>query len=225
MDVSGRVTSQTRSTSCMCTERWWRSVIASRSALSWRRKVGLSRAGSSENFQGGVVMGRLWRRLRHRANPRLKLQLMNDSGRVSHCTELLSPLGHVTTRRMFSGRALYIDELCMALILRDTFYLKVDDAHRALFESAGCKPFTYDGKNGEVHVLSYYTAPDEAMESPAEMIPWARRALAAAVAARAKAPKKKAATAKAPAKKAAAKKAPSKKAAARKPAAKKTATP
>ena len=155
---------------------------------------------------------------------------MNDSGLVSHCIELLSPLGHVTTRRMFSGRALYIDELCMALILRDTFYLKVDDAHRALFESAGCKPFTYDGKNGEVHVLSYYTAPDEAMESPAEMIPWARRALAAAVAARAKAPKKKAAAAKTPARKAAtrkvaAKRAPATQVAANKPAARKTAKP
>jgi DNA transformation protein len=39
-----------------------------------------------------------------------------------------------------------------------------------------------------VHSLGYYTAPEEAMESPAEMAPWARRGLAAAVAARAKAP-------------------------------------
>ena len=150
---------------------------------------------------------------------------MNDSGLVSHCIELLSPLGRVTSRRMFSGHGLYIDGLCMALILRDTFYLKVDDTHRAQFEAAGCTPFSYAGKNGEVHVLSYYTAPDEAMESPAEMVPWARRALAAAVAARAKAPakKKKAAAAKVPAKKAAAKKVVAKKAAATKAPAKKTA--
>ena len=107
---------------------------------------------------------------------------------------------------MFGGHALYIDGLCMALIIQDMLYLKVDDAHRALFERAGCKPFTYAGKNDEVHVMSYYTAPEEAMESPAEMLPWARRGLAAAVAARAKAPpaRKKAAAAK---KKAVAKKA------------------
>jgi DNA transformation protein len=131
---------------------------------------------------------------------------MSDSGFVSHCLELLSPLGRTSSRRMFGGHALYIDGLCMALIIQDMLYLKVDDAHRALFERAGCKPFTYAGKNDEVHVMSYYTAPEEAMESPAEMLPWARRGLAAAVAARAKAPpaRKKAAAAK---KKAVAKKA------------------
>ena len=162
---------------------------------------------------------------------------MSDSGFVSHCLELLSPLGRTSSRRMFGGHALYIDGLCMALIIQDTLYLKVDDTHRALFERAGCKPFTYAGKNDEVHVMSYYTAPEEAMESPAEMQPWARRALAAAAAARAKAPpaRKKAAAAKAPAgkvaagkvaaKKVAAKKVAAKKAPARKVAAKKAAKP
>jgi DNA transformation protein and related proteins len=147
---------------------------------------------------------------------------MSDTGFVSHCLELLSPLGSTSSRRMFGGHALYIDGLCMALIISDTLYLKVDDAHRALFERAGCKPFTYAGKHDEVHVMSYYTAPEEAMESPAEMMPWARRGLAAAVAARAKAPPKKKAPAKAaPAEKAAARKAAAGPVASRKVAAKK----
>ena len=147
---------------------------------------------------------------------------MNDSGFVSHCLELLSPLGRTSSRRMFGGHALYIDGLCMALIIQDTLYLKVDDTHRALFERTGCKPFTYKAKNLDVHSLSYYTAPEEAMESPAEMLPWARRALAAAVAARAKAPpKKKAGAKKAAAKPVTARKAPAKKATATKVAARK----
>jgi DNA transformation protein and related proteins len=146
---------------------------------------------------------------------------MNDSGLVSHCLELLSPLGRTSSRRMFGGRALYIDDLCMALIFGDALYLKVNDDSRAAFERAGCRPFIYETKDGDHQALGYYTAPDEAMESPAEMIPWARRALAAAVAARAKAPKKKAAAAKAPAKKVAAKKGPPSKVAARKSVAKK----
>jgi DNA transformation protein len=131
---------------------------------------------------------------------------MSDSGLVSHCLELLAPLGRTSSRRMFGGHALYIDGLCMALIIQDTLYLKVDDTSRPLHERAGSRPFTYETKHGERHALGYYTAPEEAMESPAEMVPWARRALAAAVAARAKAPaKKKAASKKAPAKVAAAK--------------------
>ena len=154
---------------------------------------------------------------------------MSDSGFVSHCLELLSPLGRTSSRRMFGGRALYIDDLCMALIFGDSLYLKVDDASRSAFEQAGCRPFVYVTKDGEHQTLSYYTAPEEAMESPAEMVPWARRGLAAAIAARAKAPpaKKKPAAARqaaagtAPAKKVAAKKSPAKKAAAGKVAAKK----
>jgi DNA transformation protein len=156
---------------------------------------------------------------------------MNDSGLVSHCLELLAPLGRTSSRRMFGGHALYIDGLCMALIIQDTLYLKVDDTSRPLLERAGSRPFTYETKHGERHALGYYTAPEEAMESPAEMVPWARRALAAAVAARAKAPARKKAAAKttaakkAPAKAAAAKKAPvkvaAKKAAPAKPAPKK----
>ncbi len=165
---------------------------------------------------------------------------MNDSGLVGHCLELLSPLGRTSSRRMFGGRALYIDDLCMALIFGDALYLKVNDDSRATFERAGCRPFIYETRDGDHQSLNYYTAPDEAMESPAEMIPWARRALAAAVAARAKAPRKKAAAAKEPAKKSPAKKvgarkvaepkAPARKtvaskAAAGRPVAKKTARP
>ena len=156
---------------------------------------------------------------------------MNDSGFVSHCLELLSPLGSTSSRRMFGGHALYVDGLCMALIIQDTLYLKVGDATRALFEREGCKPFTYTAKNQDIHSLGYYTAPDEAMESPAEMLPWARRGLAAAVAARAKAaPKKKAPARKAVVEQVVARKVPArnvaaKKVAARKPAPKKAAKP
>ena len=138
---------------------------------------------------------------------------MSDSGFVSHCLELLAPLGRTSSRRMFGGHALYVDGLCMALIIQDTLYLKVDDTSRALFERAGCKPFTYTTKKMDIHSLGYCTAPDEAMESPAEMLPWARRALVAAVAARAR---KKPAARKSPAAKAVVKKAPAKRVAAKK---------
>jgi len=154
---------------------------------------------------------------------------MIDKGFVDHCLELLAPLGATRARRMFSGYGLYIDELCVALILRDTtMYLKVDDTSRDAFVAAGCKPFTYEmKKSGEIKSLGYFTAPDEAMESPAEMLPWARRALAAAIAARAAKPvkKKKTGVKAAPAKKLVAKKVAMKKPAANKAAAKTSARP
>ena len=107
---------------------------------------------------------------------------------VMHCRELLSPLGAVRVRRMFGGHGFYVDELFIALIAQERFYLKVDATTRANFETAGCTPFIYDGAGKSV-ALGYFSAPEEAMESPPLMQPWARLALAAALRARAAKPR------------------------------------
>jgi DNA transformation protein and related proteins len=106
---------------------------------------------------------------------------------VGHCTELLSGLGTVRVRRMFGGHGLYVDEVFIALIAGERLYLKVDENSRARFEAAGCEAFTYDAKGQQVS-LGYWSAPVEAMDSPALMLPWARLALQAAVRARAAKP-------------------------------------
>ena len=104
---------------------------------------------------------------------------------VSYCLELLAPLGVPRARRMFGGHGFYVDDLFLALIVNERFYLKVDEQTRAVFEAAGCEPFTYPGRDGRVLVMSYWTAPDEALDGPEAMRPWARRALDAALRARA----------------------------------------
>ena len=107
-----------------------------------------------------------------------------------HCTELLAPLGPVRTRAMFGGRGIYVDGLFMALIAYEQLYLKTDAETRPKFEAAGCEPFHYTTKDGERVAMSYYRPPEEAMESPVLMQPWARLAFAAALRAQAaKAPK------------------------------------
>lgn len=112
-----------------------------------------------------------------------------------HCTELLAPLGAVRVRRMFGGHGFYVDGLFLALILGEQLYLKADAETRPRFEAEGCAPFRYTktGKNGqpdESVSLSYYRPPEEAMESPALMQPWARLALQAALRAQAAKTKK-----------------------------------
>ncbi len=121
---------------------------------------------------------------------------MATSELVNYCVELLSPLGGTRVRRMFGGHGFYIDELFVALIAGERLYLKVDAQTRPLFEAAGCVPFVYDA-SGKSVALGYFSAPDDAMESPPAMQPWARHALSAAL--RARAAKPRAAT---PAKKA-----------------------
>lgn len=112
-----------------------------------------------------------------------------DTELVDHCRELLAPMGAVRSRRMFGGHGLYVDELFVAIIAFGRLYLKADATTRPHFEAAACQPFVYDGAGKQV-TLGYFTAPDDAMESPAVMQPWARLALEAALRGRAaKAPK------------------------------------
>jgi len=128
--------------------------------------------------------------------------------------EMLSQLGPVRVRRMFGGQGLYVDDLFMAIIDDGQLFLKSDEANRERFDAAGCVPFIFPNKDGEAVVTSYRRPPEEALESPPLMLPWARLAMEAALrAANAKKPK-------APAKRPAAKKASaSKKAASKKTAA------
>lgn len=105
---------------------------------------------------------------------------------VSHCLELLASLGAMRARRMFGGWGLYAGDVFVALIAQERLYLKVDDSSRERFAGAGCEPFVYTGQ-GKPVTMSYWTAPDDAMDSPALMAPWARLALQAALAARARA--------------------------------------
>jgi DNA transformation protein and related proteins len=128
---------------------------------------------------------------------------------VAHCTELLGSVGAVRARRMFGGHGLYVDELFVAIVVLERLYLKVDSQTRPAFEAAGSVPFVYDRKTQAV-ALGYFSAPEEAMESPPAMQPWARLALAAALRARAAKPRAKAPVKKAAPRKGSASSAPKK---------------
>ena len=119
---------------------------------------------------------------------------------AAHCVELLSPLGHARSRRMFGGHGFYVDDIFIALIFGDRLYLKADATTRSRFEAAGCEPFVYDGAGKQV-TMNYWTAPDDAMESPMLMLPWARLAMEAGLRARNTKPAKRLSPARAPAKK------------------------
>lgn len=94
--------------------------------------------------------------------------------------ELLAPIGRITARRMFGGAGLYADGLIVGLEVAGSLYLKTDDRTRQAFADAGGQPFVYDGKDQPV-TMSYWTPPEEAMDSSEAMQPWARLALEAAL--------------------------------------------
>jgi DNA transformation protein len=102
---------------------------------------------------------------------------------AAYAVELLATVGRVAARRMFGGYGLYCDGTMFALIADDVLYLKADDGNRGAFERAGATPFVYEA-NGKRTVMSYFRAPDEALESREVAAPWARSAYAAALRAR-----------------------------------------
>jgi len=99
---------------------------------------------------------------------------------MEHYIELLSPLGAVRSRAMFGGHGLYCDGQFIAIVADGELYLKTDDLSRPEFDRAGCRPFVFesDGKRAE---MRYCSVPDEALETPQEMRPWAELALQAAL--------------------------------------------
>ncbi|MFS2033964.1 TfoX/Sxy family protein [Polaromonas sp. CT11-55] len=115
-----------------------------------------------------------------------------------YCCELLSGVGPCVAKRMFGGFGISTGGLTFALVADlgggEILWLKADEATRGLFEAQGCSRFTYEmTRNGvrSPHSLGYYSAPEEAMESPSLMLPWARLALECALRARAAKPAKK----------------------------------
>jgi DNA transformation protein and related proteins len=106
---------------------------------------------------------------------------------VTHVLELLAALGSVSARRMFGGHGIYCDGLFIAIVLDEVLYLKADDHSRADFERAGCEMFSYS-RQGRMAKLNFYRAPEDALDAPQHMLPWGKKALAAALRARAAKP-------------------------------------
>lgn len=93
---------------------------------------------------------------------------------------------------MFGGFGISTSGLTLALVADlgggEKLWLKADAGTRSLYEAHGCERFTYEMTRNGVsapHSLNYYAAPEEAMESPAVMLEWARVALECALKARA----------------------------------------
>ena len=106
--------------------------------------------------------------------------MSSSRGFCDYVVELLSPLGGIRARRMFGGYGIYREDLMFALIAEDVLYFKCDEQARLPFQDAGSEPFVYESK-GRRTVMSYWKAPDESMDSPALLLPWARLGFEAAL--------------------------------------------
>lgn len=95
-------------------------------------------------------------------------------------SELLAPLGRVTTRRMFGKTGVFCDGVMLGMVTANSLYFRVDDDNRSAFEEARSSPPLNYAKKGELIDLSFWRAPDRLFDDPDEFLEWARAALGAA---------------------------------------------
>lgn len=99
---------------------------------------------------------------------------------IEHLLDLMRDLGPVSSRKMFGGHGIYRGNVMFGLVAFQVLYLKADDGNRALFEAESLEPFMYEGQKKPIQ-MSYYRAPDQALESPHIMLEWAEHAYQAAL--------------------------------------------
>ena len=104
---------------------------------------------------------------------------------IDYLKELFQAFGEVQMRRMFGGHGIFYQGLMFALVTGEQLYFKVDKALACEYQSKGLGPFEYTRQN-KIVKLSYYQAPEEALEDPDELVKWANASFDVAVKANAK---------------------------------------
>lgn len=102
---------------------------------------------------------------------------------LNYVLEQLHPMGGITHKRMFGGVGISRHQLFFGLIADDTLYLKVDDANRDAFATAGSEPFKPFGGD---KAMSYWSTPLEALEDRDALAEWAGKGIEAAARAKSK---------------------------------------
>ncbi|WP_131749036.1 TfoX/Sxy family protein [Frankia sp. Cppng1_Ct_nod] len=95
---------------------------------------------------------------------------------AQHVLDQVEPLGGMTLRRFFGGWALCHAGRQVAMVM-DTFYVKVADVQRPIWEAAGSRPFTYQAAGRTVTVRAYYSVPDDALDDRGALTDLVRHAI------------------------------------------------
>jgi DNA transformation protein len=99
---------------------------------------------------------------------------------VQSLHEVFERLGRIETRRMFGGHGVWHEGRMIALVAKDTLYLKSDAGSAEHFDRLNLPPFTYV-REGKAMPMSYRLAPADLFEDREEAALWGRRAYEAAL--------------------------------------------
>ena len=98
---------------------------------------------------------------------------------IAYLHELLEPVGKVSARAMFGGWGVYVDGIIIGIVVEGRLYLKADALSEPRFIATGNAPFMYPSPKGPM-AMSYWSVPEDALDSSEAMGPWAKLAMEAA---------------------------------------------
>lgn len=96
---------------------------------------------------------------------------MSNNGFVEYIMDRLSPLGNITSRKMFGGYGLYCNKIIFAIIVDDELYFKADTDLAKEYESVASFPFTYQKDEKRV-ALSYWFVSIDIIEDEDSLKKW-----------------------------------------------------
>jgi DNA transformation protein and related proteins len=103
---------------------------------------------------------------------------LRSSFQILVLDQLSRAIPGIRSRAMFGGVGIYAGDLFFALIADDVLYFKVDESTRPDFEARGMGPFRPFGDEGGT--MKYYQLPEDLLEDPDALRPWAEKAVAIA---------------------------------------------
>jgi DNA transformation protein len=104
---------------------------------------------------------------------------------LAYVLEQLTGLERVSTRRMFGAVGLYTGELFFGLIDDDTLFFKTGESNFAEYEARHMPRFMPPA-NRPLGPMGYHQVPADIIEDSESLVAWARKAVAVALAARAR---------------------------------------
>jgi DNA transformation protein len=87
----------------------------------------------------------------------------------------LSGLRGIVAKPMFGGAGLYLEGAFFGILYKEHLYFRVSAATIGEYKKRKMKPFTpFEGRKGSSR--KYFEVPLEILESPDDLVSWARRA-------------------------------------------------
>jgi len=112
----------------------------------------------------------------------------DGAGLIGFVTDQLSALGDLVVKPMFGGAGLYLDGQFFGIFFKERLYFRVSSRTVGAYTARRMKPFKpFEGKGTS---RNYYEVPVDIIESPEDLVKWAKIAVEAASSTPSRRPKK-----------------------------------